>query len=76
MSRPARPEAIRVSIELLEALRPALAGGMRRRGGGFSGPGRWDAVVTVELAQQLMAMGFARLAVGADGAERLVLADD
>jgi hypothetical protein len=38
-----------------------LARGIRRQRDVFIGAGRWDPVVSVELAQKLIAIGFARL---------------
>jgi hypothetical protein len=57
--------------EVLIALRPALAMGLRRSGDLYIGTGAVPAVISVDVAQQLIAIGFARM----DG-DRLVLDDE
>jgi hypothetical protein len=47
--------------ELLMALRPALEQGMRRSGDFYIAAGAVPAVISVDVAQQLVAIGFARL---------------
>jgi hypothetical protein len=52
-----------VASQMLAQLRPALAAGMKRAGRGFVGHGICGtvAVISEELAQQLIAVGSARL---------------
>jgi hypothetical protein len=54
--------------EGLTALRPALAVGLRRSGDFYIGAGATPAVISADVAMQLIAIGFARM----DG-DRLVL---